>query len=823
MKKITFWILMFVVVSISVCFAWPSSLISVNNNWYTSEYEWTEVTFTVELTNESCTLDESSVFWSQIDPISPDSLYATSNNWVDLNFDLPDVDSDTNYTYNVKADVDCGPWRGTEETSVVIQVKNIPEPIVDARDWWTVYIWETVELTWTVTWVMTGCTESYMWNETSLNWITIHNPTSLTWAYFEIDTMSDWDSVWIDLTVNLSGCVQQWSYLDNLYLFIEEEIIVDAWENQNKESTESVSLSWSVSWIWEFCDVSYSWTETSSYGVVISWANSLTGAWFDTSSLTEWDSADIQLSVDVNSCSDFWTYTDSMTVNIVWPTPVELDAWDNQQWWNWDTINLSWSLNWLNDDCTYSAYWSELSSFGTVINWSTSLTDASVSLTWFNWWEQLEYLLSVNVNGCVDSWTYTWTTQVDIKWPATVNIDILTWTTKNYIWDNVSLTWSLTWFSNDCTVNYQRQETTGYWIQITNPNNITWATFSINSLTWTTDITMKFTATLSGCYETWEFSDYQQFTVYEKPVVDAWEDQQVDLWEVVSLTGSVDWVDSWVCSVSYSWVEDSSFWISISNADSLTWAYFEVSWFTWWESIWISLQVTVNDCTQLKNYEDSLVVSVNDDEDEEEEEDEQEEDNNSSSWWSGWGGWWWGSYYSPPVIKTPKEEQQEKEQDESNDEKEEEMEDVKEEEDNEIKNPLDEFKISCKKDKTEISYDDVFENESYKFKPWLVVKCPFYCRYINYWDLIWEYDGLDYLYINFEVNCSECRSVNYDDVVYEVWDNYEWGDYLNYGFSCNECKNVDYDDIFDNNKQDKNSNNFPEFNVACNYCKEIVY
>jgi len=98
--------------------------------------------------------------------------------------------------------------------------------------------------------------------------------------------------------------------------------------------------------------------------------------------------------------------------------------------------------------------------------------------------------------------------------------------------------------------------------------------------------------------------------------VDAWVDQNVNIWDIVNLNWTLNWFPSSWCNFRYNWVDDSGR-VTINNSWTLDSANFDTSIFSWATILKIALKVTVNSeqmthdsCGKTWIYEDFVYINV---------------------------------------------------------------------------------------------------------------------------------------------------------------------------------------------------------------------
>ena len=100
------------------------------------------------------------------------------------------------------------------------------------------------------------------------------------------------------------------------------------------------------------------------------------------------------------------------------------------------------------------------------------------------------------------------------------------------------------------------------------------------------------------------------------PSVDAWIDQNIKIWDTVTLNGTKSWFPENWCNFSYNWSGDNDL-ITIVNSWSLNGASFDTNNFTWDTTVkvWLTMNVTSTEithdsCWKTWTYTDDLKVAI---------------------------------------------------------------------------------------------------------------------------------------------------------------------------------------------------------------------
>jgi len=137
---------------------------------------------------------------------------------------------------------------------------------LDAWSSYSVWINQTVYLTWEISWANVWCNIVYSWTEVTtptLIWIDIQNSWSIN-ASFIAPSVSVWTSLTIQLEANVSWCADAGVYSDTTYITIDLNIMtVNAWSDIVWTVWDTITLT--ATWYWWYClNKIYNWSQTWS-------------------------------------------------------------------------------------------------------------------------------------------------------------------------------------------------------------------------------------------------------------------------------------------------------------------------------------------------------------------------------------------------------------------------------------------------------------------------------------------------------------------------------------------------------------------------------
>lgn len=193
---------------------------------------------------------------------------------------------------------------------------------LDAWSSYSVWINQTVYLTWDITWADIWCNITYSWTEVTtptLVWINIQNSWSIN-ANFVAPSVSVWTTLTIQLEASISWCPSAWVYSDTTYITVDLNIMtVNAGNDISWNVWDAISLT--ATWYWWYClNKIYNWYQTWSV---------VSPDLFDENSSTyqTWTISFVAPSVNSNTTFllwvDFWcgygnTGTDYVQITINW-------------------------------------------------------------------------------------------------------------------------------------------------------------------------------------------------------------------------------------------------------------------------------------------------------------------------------------------------------------------------------------------------------------------------------------------------------------------------------------------------------------------------
>ena len=611
----------FLIILFLISFAW-----AVVQAWYITpsgsleKREWE----TVELIlNSTCSI--SNIIWSQTYPSSPNSLSGVTKTNSLLSFIGPEVSTTSSFAYQVNYTEDCclptHSCASIESNTKWIAITD--SPTANAWNDEDKYIGNDAYLYGSADDFTGGCNFSYQWTETTSYWFTMIDDTSL-YPYFSTTWLSPGTAT-LELEIVATSCTDSGTYTDTVDIFLNNPPTVNAGINQTVTIWDIVYLSGSIE-NKPSCWVDYYWNENTSYGITINNSNSLTWAYFDTSSFTGDTIIDINLDVyDDYMCYTYWYYADNVEIKLNLPVIVPTaDAGADQSVIIWDTVNLSGSTTDFDPSCSLAYNWTETTSYGFTINNPTSLSTAnfdSTELTTGTATIELE----VTANSCAEEWSYTDIMYVELNTAPIIDA----WNNQSIdIWDTVNLTGSTSNFPIGCALMYDWTEISSYGVTINNSYLLTWASFDSSSFTSDAIVTINLEVIAvsaskvmdsCGVYK-WTYNDTSQVNINTPmitPTVYAGVDQIVTIWDTVNLSGSTT-AFSTGCVLLYDWVETSSYGVVLTWIDTLT-PYFDTSSLTGNSIVNIRLDVTANSAfmthdtcyPQTGSYNDTVTININ--------------------------------------------------------------------------------------------------------------------------------------------------------------------------------------------------------------------
>lgn len=315
-----------------------------------------------------------------------------------------------------------------------------------------------------------------------------------------------------------------------------------------------------------------------------------------------------------------------------------IDAWPDQNVGINDFISFVWSISGVDTTgCSISYLW--------------ELTDGPVGLNIYNQndligayidyndtttiWDYY-FKLTATINSCSDAWEYADNLVVSIVWnsvPTDISIDSDNIDENNSTWDIV---WYFSTTDPDDPGNIWVYKYFLVWWNWDTDNNL----FSIDG-SWlliqtSSDYEVKSIYNIRILVQDWNYNSYEEEFIISinnidesSPSINAWSDQNINIWNTVTLNWTKTWFPSSGCDFTYSWTADDTL-VTISNSWLLVWATFETNIFTWsiTINIWLQTIVSSSDMTHDScgseirwTYTDSLIVNV-------------------ISWSTSSGGWW---------------------------------------------------------------------------------------------------------------------------------------------------------------------------------------
>lgn len=319
---------------------------------------------------------------------------------------------------------------------------------------------------------------------------------------------------------------------------------------------------------------------------------------------------------------------------------VSIYAWPDQTINTNYPIFLSWSISDIDlASCEVFYLWeiTDNSIMGLSITNPDTLQNASIDYndTTTPWYYY--FRLTATVNSCADHWTYTDDMKVSIignSPPTDIFIDQDNIDENNNTWDIV---WYFSTQDPDDTLNnwvYTYFLVWWYWDTDNTSFSIqnSWLYIQLSS-----DYESKNLYNIRILTQDSDYGSFEKvFTIHindlaeSSPSIDAWPDQTVNIWSLVTLNWSKSNFPSDGCSFIYMWSTIDNR-IDIANSWLLQWATFNTDVFTWATSVNISLQTTVSSSDQTHDscgsdirwtYNDNLTVNLT------------SWDNSSPGWWS---------------------------------------------------------------------------------------------------------------------------------------------------------------------------------------------
>ena len=233
----------------------------------------------------------------------------------------------------------------------------------------------------------------------------------------------------------------------------------------------------------------------------------------------------------------------------------------------------------------------------------------TATCNWWNpddWWfiEEDSFILNIN-------WWSSNQAPTDINLSnSNVDENVATW----------SLVWNLNTTDSDSTsFTYSFADYSNY------PDN---QLFKINNNELRIDFSPDYE--LKNSYSIKIKTDDQQWWTFEKVFtitindldetvasVDAWDEQNVVIWDIVYLRGTLNWFPSSWCNFIYNWSDDTRQ-ATINNSWTLNQAYFETNSFTWsirlkiWFKVTVSSEsITHDSCWKTWIYNDTVFININ--------------------------------------------------------------------------------------------------------------------------------------------------------------------------------------------------------------------
>jgi len=292
-------------------------------------------------------------------------------------------------------------------------------------------------------------------------------------------------------------------------------------------------------------------------------------------------SDDLHLSATVQwfETCDFIDYMWEETSNTLFiETPYEKDMAMiysndlNDNPWTY-TIKLTVTCNWWDPA---DNWFIEEDSFILTINWWSSSNQAPTDIS----------ISKSNIDENVSTWTTVWILSTIDSDSSSFTYDLTDY--SNYP-DNQNFKIQWNQLIIDISPDYETKNLYIIKIQTTDDS---WNTFS-----------KEFIITINDIDET-------------TASVDAWPDQNINIWDTVYLKWSLNWFPANWCTFKYTWNDDS--WeVTINNANTLDQASFETNTLTWPINLKISLEVivtstemTYDSCWKTWNYWDLVTIFI---------------------------------------------------------------------------------------------------------------------------------------------------------------------------------------------------------------------